>query len=65
MKSRIINSAKNKKKNNKMRTVKRINCQTRSKTINTTRKIAHKGIDREKISIATDKKNQLNTFKDL
>jgi hypothetical protein len=45
---------KNKEKNNNNLRVNRMNCQTRRTTINSTRKIAHRGIDIARNSIATD-----------
>jgi hypothetical protein len=56
---------KNKEKNNNNRSVNRINCQTRSTTINRTRKIAHNGIESERSSIATVRENHLISFKHL
>jgi len=51
MKSKIIKRAKNKKKKSKIRRVNRRNCHARSRTIKTTRKIIHRGIERERNSI--------------
>jgi len=59
MKSRAIINIKNKKKNNSSRKVNRINCQTSRITRNTTRKIAHRGIDIERNSIPPVKSNIL------
>jgi len=62
MKSRIINRAKNKKKNTKIRRVNRRNCQTKSKTMMTTRKITHRGIERERNSIDHRRKETTTSF---
>jgi hypothetical protein len=61
-KSRIIRSAKNRKKNNKTLRVNRMNCQTNNRTMITTRKIAHKGIERDRNSIDHQRKETTEPF---